>query len=66
MPQSVDHDGWQMLLHEGPAPVELVLVEGMGHQIAGGADDHLPNQAMRNEPDAIKLALQFFGAHPIP
>jgi hypothetical protein len=31
-----------MQVHAGPAPVTLVLINGMGHQIAGGSDDHLP------------------------
>ncbi|MBV9331398.1 MAG: hypothetical protein JOZ55_07580 [Alphaproteobacteria bacterium] len=66
MPALSAHAGWREALHEGPAPVGLVLVEGMGHQIAGGDDDHLAEQAMRSEPDAIALALAFFAAHPMP
>jgi poly(3-hydroxybutyrate) depolymerase len=50
------HDGWEVHRHAGPAPVVLVLVQGMGHQIAGGRDDHLPGQAMRAQPDAIARA----------
>jgi len=46
--------------------VVLVLVEGMGHQIAGGGDDHLPGQPMRAQPDAIGMALGFFLDHPMP
>ena len=49
-----------MQAHDGPAPVALVLVNGMGHQIAGGGDDLLPDQAMRNAPDAVGMALKFF------
>lgn len=64
--QQLNHPGWAALRHDGPVPVELILVKGMGHQIAGGADNHLPDQAMRNEPDATTLALQFFSAHPMP
>jgi polyhydroxybutyrate depolymerase len=60
------HDGWEVHRHAGAAPVVLVLVEGMGHQIAGGRDDHLPGQAMRAQPDAIAMALQFFNDHPMP
>ena len=29
LPQIVRHAGWEARLHDGPAPVELVLVEGM-------------------------------------
>jgi polyhydroxybutyrate depolymerase len=61
----VDHDGWDMLVHDGPAPVILVRVGGMGHQIAGGYDDNLPLQAPQSEPDAVAMALAFFGEHPI-
>ncbi|HLK23030.1 MAG TPA: PHB depolymerase family esterase [Caulobacteraceae bacterium] len=59
------HDGWAAHIHKGPAPVSLILVDGMGHQIAGGGDDHLPGQPMRAEPDAIAMALRFFGDHPM-
>jgi hypothetical protein len=55
-----------MRLYGGPTPVELVLVDGMGHQIAGGADNNLPDQPMRDEPDAITMAIKFFVAHPMP
>jgi polyhydroxybutyrate depolymerase len=61
----VTHDGWDMQVYDGPAPVVLVRVLGMGHQIAGGSDDHLPLQAMRTAPDALAMALVFFGEHPI-
>ena len=38
----------------------------MGHQIAGGRDDRLPEQAhVGPEPDAVRLALEFFAEHPI-
>ncbi|HXQ11982.1 MAG TPA: PHB depolymerase family esterase [Caulobacteraceae bacterium] len=60
------HDGWEVHRHAGAAPVLLVLVLGMGHQIAGGRDDRLPGQAMRDQPDAIAMALQFFNGHPMP
>jgi polyhydroxybutyrate depolymerase len=60
------HDGWEVHRHAGPAPVVLVLVQGMGHQIAGGRDDHLPGQAMRAQPDAIAMALAFFNDHAMP
>ena len=60
------HGGWEAHRHAGTAPVVLVLVEGMGHQIAGGHDDHLPDQAMRDQPDAIAMALGFFLDHPMP
>jgi polyhydroxybutyrate depolymerase len=63
--QLQSHDGWELRLHDGPAPVELVLVSGMGHQIAGGRDDQLPGQAMRSEPDSVRMALKFFTDHPI-
>jgi polyhydroxybutyrate depolymerase len=59
------HKGWEMQAHDGPAPVTLVVVKGLGHQIAGGLDNGLPRQAMRSEPDGISLALQFFAAHPM-
>jgi polyhydroxybutyrate depolymerase len=65
-PHSEHHEGWESRTHDGPSPVELVLVDGLGHQIAGGGDDHLPHQALRGQPDAIKLALEFFAAHPMP
>ena len=57
---TVSHEGWSVQAHDGPAPVALVLVNGMGHQIAGGGDDLLPDQAMRNAPDAVGMALKFF------
>jgi len=60
------YDGWQVEAHEGPTPVDLVLVDGMGHQIAGGKDDRLPHQALRSTPDSVKLAFEFFLAHPMP
>ena len=59
-------DGWDIQTHEGPSPVVLTLVNGMGHQIAGGGDDHLPHQAAKSSPDAIAMALAFFSAHPMP
>lgn len=43
-----------------------MTVLSMGHQIAGGDDDHLPQQAMRDQPDAVGMALEFFAAHPMP
>ena len=64
--QIAPHDGWETHTHDGPAPVVLVLVDGMGHQIAGGRDDRLPDQATRDAPDAIAMALAFFDAHPMP
>jgi polyhydroxybutyrate depolymerase len=60
------HDGWEVHRHAGQTPVVLVLVLGMGHQIAGGGDDHLPGQPMRDQPDAIAMALTFFNDHPMP
>jgi polyhydroxybutyrate depolymerase len=60
------HDGWEVHRHAGATPVVLVLVLGMGHQIAGGRDDHLPGQAMRDQPDAVGMALSFFLDHPMP
>jgi polyhydroxybutyrate depolymerase len=62
---AVLHSGWREQIDDGPAPVDLVLVNGMGHQIAGGTDDRLPHQAMKNTPDAVGLALTFFLAHPM-
>jgi polyhydroxybutyrate depolymerase len=62
----VTHEGWEMRVYDGAAPVSLVLVQGMGHQIAGGSDDHLPHQAMKSEPDAVAMALGFFGEHALP
>jgi polyhydroxybutyrate depolymerase len=59
----VVHNGWEAEFHDGPAPVALVRVLGMGHQIAGGRDDRLPRQAMRSEPDAVAMALAFFAEH---
>jgi len=59
------HSGWTRQAYVGPAPIELVLVEGLGHQIAGGEDDRLPGQALRDQPDAVALALEFFRAHPM-
>jgi poly(3-hydroxybutyrate) depolymerase len=47
------------------APVVLVLVDGMGHQTAGGDDDRLPGQARRDSPDAVAMALKFFADHPL-
>jgi polyhydroxybutyrate depolymerase len=63
---TVLHSGWHEQIHDGPSPVELVLVDGMGHQIAGGNDDRLAHQTMKETPDAIGLALSFFIAHPMP
>lgn len=60
------HDGWEMQTHDGPAAVILVLVSGMGHQIAGGNDNGLPHQRIKDTPDAINMALQFFVDHPLP
>jgi poly(3-hydroxybutyrate) depolymerase len=57
----ISHEGWEMRSHDGAAPVSLVLIQSMGHQIAGGADDHLPRQAMKSEPDEVAMALGFFG-----
>ena len=65
-PRVTSHDGWQEHVYSGGAPVELVLVDGMGHQIAGGNDDHLPDQPMRATPDAVAMALVFFTSHPMP
>jgi polyhydroxybutyrate depolymerase len=65
VPQITQHDGWEMRLHAGPAPVELILVKGMGHQISGGLDDHLPGQPLKSSPDAIDLALKFFAEHSL-
>src|SRR6202158_2595968 len=65
-PQSIRREGWESELYAGRAPVELVLVDGMGHQIAGGADNHLPDQPMRDSPDAVAMAIKFFAAHPMP
>jgi polyhydroxybutyrate depolymerase len=59
-PRSLAHDGWSLAAHDGPSPVGLVLVDGMGHQIAGAGDDRLPGQAMRAAPDAVAMALRFF------
>ena len=66
LPESVRHAGWEARRFAGAAEVELILVEEMGHQIAGGADDYLPHQATRDQPDAVSMALEFFAAHPIP
>ena len=60
------HQGWQIDRHRGLVPVDLVLVDGMGHQIAGGNDDHLPGQTLKHRPDSIARALEFFAAHPLP
>jgi polyhydroxybutyrate depolymerase len=65
-PQILAHDGWQTQLHDGAAPVTLLLVHGMGHQIAGGGDDRLPQQRLVAQPDAVAMALAFFDAHPMP
>lgn len=65
-PQTRSRGGWEMQIHDGPAPVTLVLVNGLGHQIAGGADDHLPRQALLATPDALAMALEFFQSHPMP
>ena len=59
----VVQDGWEAEFHDGPAPVVLIRVLGMGHQIAGGRDDRLPHQTMRSEPDAVAMALSFFAEH---
>jgi hypothetical protein len=37
----------------------------VGHQIAGGLDDRLPQQELKDAPDAIDLALKFFAEHPL-
>jgi hypothetical protein len=37
----------------------------VGHQIAGGLDDRLPQQALKDAPEAIDLALKFFAEHPL-
>jgi polyhydroxybutyrate depolymerase len=66
MPQTTPHNGWELRTHDGPAPVVLVLVNGMGHQIAGGNDNRLPQQTMKDTPDAMDLALKFFADHPMP
>ncbi len=65
-PRLVRHVGWEEQIHDGPAPVVLVLVDRMGHQIAGGRDDGLPGQATRAAPDSIEMTLQFFADHPMP
>jgi len=54
------HSGFELQRHSGRASVELVLIVGMGHQIAGGTDDHLPGQARKSSPDAVAMALEFF------
>jgi len=59
-PRSLPRAGWTIQAHDGPSRVALVLVDGMGHQIAGGRDDRLPSQAMRAAPDAVAMALRFF------
>lgn len=64
--QTVAYHGWEMQEHDGSAPVILLRVAGLGHQIAGGNDDHLPRQAMRAKPDAVATALEFFNNHAIP
>jgi len=65
-PRIILNDGWTMWVHDGTAPVALILVNGMGHQIAGGNDDHLPQQAMAAKLDSVQMALEFFQDHPIP
>jgi len=65
-PEILSHEGWQEQMHAGTTPVVLVLVEGLGHQIAGGTDDRLPGQALRDTPDSVELALRFFLDHPMP
>lgn len=65
-PQTRSHDGWEMQIHDGPAPVILVVVDDLGHQVAGGRDDRLPRQTLIDRPDAVAMALQFFNDHPIP
>lgn len=65
IPQVTQHDGWEMRLYGGPVPVELILVTGMGHQIAGGLDDHLSSQPLKSAPDAMDLALKFFTQHSL-
>ena len=65
IPEIQSHDGWELRLHSGSAPVEFVIINGMGHQIAGGRDDRLPRQALKDSPDAIDLALKFFAEHPL-
>ena len=59
------HLGFERHHHAGRASVELVLVEGMGHQIAGGSDDRLPGQPLKSSPDAVAMALEFF-ARSVP
>ncbi|HEV2976356.1 MAG TPA: PHB depolymerase family esterase [Casimicrobiaceae bacterium] len=65
-PQTRTFDAYEMQLHDGPAPVILIRVDGLGHQIAGGNDDHLPHQALLPRPDAVAVALEFFARHPMP
>jgi polyhydroxybutyrate depolymerase len=60
------HPGWELRRYAGRTPVELVRIEGLGHQIAGGGDDRLPGQAMRAQPDAVGMALEFFARHRAP
>jgi len=64
--RTVLHSGWREQIHDGPTPVDLVLFDGMGHQIAGGNDDRLPHQKMKNTPDAVGQALSFFLDRPMP
>ena len=59
-PEVQAHGGWELQHHGGPAAVDLLLVSGMGHQIAGGGDNHLPDQALSPAPDAVAMALKFF------
>jgi hypothetical protein len=66
LPRSIHHDGWEMRIYDGPASVNLVLVQGMGHRIAGGHNDRLPHQSMRAEPDAVEMALAFFADLQMP
>ena len=64
-PQLQPHDGWELRRHEGRAPVDLVLISGMGHQIAGVGDNGLRAQILKPEPDAVRMALEFFADHPL-
>jgi poly(3-hydroxybutyrate) depolymerase len=49
----VVHGNWITQSHNGAAPVNLVLVMNMDHQVS-------------KQPDAITMALQFFKEHPMP
>jgi polyhydroxybutyrate depolymerase len=64
-PKVTTGDGWELRIHEGPAPVQLCIIQGHGHQIAGGLPNRLPQQVLQPKPDTVALALEFFGAHPM-